>query len=226
MAKLLALLAAREGVAESLAKALREEADHLRDALGSNSAVTGLVRLADDPFAQQYPALRGFDAALDARADDEAALVDAAAGQAERLGAVVHADLCAALVGELRDISGADRGPVRFVYCMRHRADQDHAHFAAHWGGPHAEFGRRTPGILGYDQFHPDPEHSREAARAAGYGVWRIDGVPELHLRSLEEFFGAAVGSDVGDAAIEDEKSFVDGANSVGFTLRELFRLA
>jgi len=113
---------------------------------------------------------------------------------------------------------------VRFIYLMRHRAGLTTEAFQEHWGGPHAEFGRRTPGISGYDQLHVSASASRAAARVAGFGVHKIDGVPELHMESLQDFAAATIGSGAGNAAIEDEKSFVDARNSVGFVCRESVR--
>ena len=43
-------------------------------------------------------------------------------------------------------------------------------------------------------------------------------------MESLEAFIDASVGSANGNAAIEDEKSFVDARNSVGFVCREIAR--
>jgi uncharacterized protein (TIGR02118 family) len=142
----------------------------------------------------------------------------------ERLHDIVHTDLSGALVGSVHRVLGAGEGPVRFLYLMRHKAGMTTAQYQEYWGTSHVEFGRRTPGILGYDQFHVDPVASKAAVGAAGLGVWRVDGVAELHLGSLEAFFSAAVGSDVGDEAIADEKNFVDGENSVGLATEVVFR--
>jgi hypothetical protein len=220
MDKLMILVAAREGTTE-LALRLRKEAARLESAVeGRNLRSAVLLRVADDPFAKQYPARRAYDAVLELvwdGAEVPANHVDIVDGSGDRLGDVIHADLSGALVGKLRPVAGEGEGPMRFLYLMRHKVGSSHARFTEHWEGPHAEFGRKTKGILGYEQFHVDPESSRVASRAAGLGVWNFDGVAELHLRTLQEFFDAAVGSTVGQAALEDEKLFVDGANSVGF---------
>ena len=227
MNKLMILVAAREGATDLLPR-LEAEALHLKAELtGCEVRSAIMLRIADDPFEQQYKAPRAYNAVLELVADGGEVPVpyrDAIAGLGERLGAVLHPDLSGALVGTLRPVMGEGDGPVRFLYLMRRKIGSTHAQYAEHWGGPHAEFGRKTAGILGYEQFHVDPEASRVAALAAGLGVWCVDGVAELHMRTLQEFFDAAVGSEVGNAAIEDEKSFVDGANSVGFATEVVAR--
>ena len=81
----------------------------------------------------------------------------------------------------------------------------------------HSDFGVRTPGKLGYVQFHVDPEASRRAAEVACVGVWDVDSVSELHLESVEAFIGEVARWDGGKEAIDDEKLFVDRPNSVDF---------
>lgn len=215
-------VAARDGCDDAMASLLDSEAARATAMLGAGSRAASLVRVPRDPFAQQYAAPRAFEGVLAVDPPDGAhadALVDVARGADARMGDVVQLDLCGAVVAQRRRIVGSE-GPMRFVYLMRHKAGLTTAAFQQHWGGPHAEFGRRTRGIAGYDQLHVDPAASRAAARVAGFGVFRIDGIPELHLRTVEEFVAAAVGSEVGAAAIEDERSFVDARNSVGFVCR------
>lgn len=217
------LLAARDGCDDALEQALGEEAARAAGLLGAGARATVLRRIEDDPFAAQYPTPRAFDAvlALDLPAGDERAdrLIDCVRQADQRLDRWVQPDVSGAIVARRIRLVGGE-GPLRFVYLMRHRAGSTTAAFQEHWGGPHAEFGRRTGGIAGYDQLHVDRGAARAAARLAGFAVHAIDGAPELHLRSVGEFVSAAVGSETGDAAIEDERSFVDGRNSVGFVCR------
>lgn len=216
------LLASRDGRGDELAKKIDEEAARAAEMLGAGARAVALRRIENDPFDAQYPGARKFDGvlAVDApeglRAD---ALIDVVRSTDERFCDLVQPDCSGVLVGERRRIKGGEAA-LRFIYLMRHKAGQNNAQFQEHWGGPHAEFGRRTEGITGYDQFHPDRVASRAAARITGFGVHCIDGVPELHMNSVEEFVAAAVGSPDGNAAIEDEKSFVDARNSVGFVCR------
>jgi hypothetical protein len=212
------LIAARDGVAAELEEALRTEGG-CSVLWAADVTATLLRHVPDDPFRAQYPDMRPPDAVLHVRGlPDAETAVEGVHGMATRLEHLVHADLSGVLVGETRTVTGDGAGPQRFVYLMRRKAGTTTAQFQEHWGGPHAEFGRATGGILGYDQFHPIPYESRRAAGSAGFAVWQVDGVPNLHMESWQTFVAAAVGSDAGNAAIEDERSFVDGPNSVGFT--------
>ena len=221
------LLAARDGCDEALAAELDAEARRAVELLGAGSRALGLVRLEPDAFAPQYPAPRAFEAVLAVDLPDSESesdrLIEVARDADQRLADLVQPDVSGALVARRRRVTGGE-GPVRFIYLMRHKAGQDTQAFQKHWGGPHAEFGRQTKGINGYDQLHVDRAAARAAALAAGFGVHAIDGVPELHMETLQDFVAAAVGSESGNAAIEDEKSFVDARNSVGFVCREVVR--
>ena len=222
MPSLRLLLAVRELRDAEVEERLASEAARAVELLGNGARATGLVRIDPDPFDGQYAAPRKYEAVLAVDAPNTTtrdALIDVARGANERWGDLVQPDLSGALVGELRRIKGSD-GPMRLMYLMRHKAGQNITSFQAHWSGPHAEFGVRTQGITAYDQFHPDRTASRAAAMVAGFGIYLVDGVPELHMNSIEEFVARALNSEVGAAAIEDEKSFVDARNSAGFVLR------
>jgi hypothetical protein len=226
--KLQLLLAARGGRDSDLRTAVEGEAQRALGQLRGPGSAEALVRLANDPFAPAQPRMRPFEAVLElGREGGDAAgtLLAAAAGAGERLDDLIHADLSAALLGPLHVIVTAPPCPVRYLYAMRRKAGMDRQAYLAHYFGHHAQFGRRTPGIAGYDQFHPDPALSRAAAGAAGLGVWAVDSVAELHLRSAQEFFDAAVRSKVGQEAIADEEGFVDRANSVAFCSEVTLRL-
>ena len=77
--------------------------------------------------------------------------------------------------------------------------------------------GVRTPGKRGYAQFHVDLDASRQAAQAAGVGVWNVDSIAQLHLESLDVFLGEVSQWSGGRDAIADEEIFVDRANSFDF---------
>lgn len=221
------LLAARAERQDALAERLDEEAARAVELLGGGSRAIGLARIEADPFDAQYPGARKFDGvlALDAPEGLGAdALIDVVRGADERWSDLVQPDLSGALIGTLQQIMGnaVDRAPLRFLYLMRHKAGQTAEAFLEHWTGTHAEFGRRTEGITGYDQLRVDRLASRAAAAIAGFGVHCIDGVPELHIESVDDFIAGAVGSSTGAEAIEDEKNFVDARNSVGFLCRAI----
>ncbi len=172
------------------------------------------VRLPKDPFVSFVPGMRGFDATLELRAAPER-FETALAGLDEHLDALVQRDLCAVVAGQEHTFVGGESGPVRYQYLMRRRQGLSHEQYIAHYGTHHAEIGIRTPGKLGYGQVHTALDRSRELAGAIGFGAWQIDSVSRLWIESVDAFLAAA--GPVGQEAVEDEKNFVDGANSVMF---------
>jgi hypothetical protein len=114
----------------------------------------------------------------------------------------------------------SDRAPVRYQYLMRRNDRFDHDGYLTRYREVHSDFGVRTPGKLGYVQFHVDPDASRQGAGSAGLGVWDVDSVSELHLESLEAFLGEVVRWSGGKDAIADEEVFVDRPNSFDFCSR------
>jgi len=223
--KLLLLLAARSGVADALEAALRAEARRMAEAL-PGAAVALLQQLPDDVFAQATPAMRPFDATLEASAEgaDAAALAQLVARAGERLEPVVHGDLSAALVGVDRAVIPCAPAPVRYQYLMRRRAGTTHAQYLDYYFAKHSRFGFQTPGIDGYVQFHVDEAASRRAAELAGVGVCRVDSVSELHMQSLAGFLAALAEKSPGAEAAADEERFVDRRNSVSFTSGVVWR--
>jgi hypothetical protein len=170
------------------------------------------------------PGMRTFDATLDVRGEDDSQVMAALAGIAERLDDVAHADLSCVLVGTDNAVIPCDPTPVRYQYVMRRKIGTTHEQYLDHYVKRHAEFGRITPGIEGYTQFHVDATLSRAAASAAGFGLWRADSVSELHLASVDTFLHALATDNPGEAATEDEQRFVDRRNSVMFTSAVLWR--
>lgn len=223
--KLVVQVAARGGAGAKLESELAETAARLRQRLGSNGSVALLVRIADDPFASANPGMRPFDATLDLRsasADPAPHLIAAVEGLGARIAGIAHVDLSAALIGADQPIVPCETDPVRYQYAMRRRADLTRAQYLAHYLQVHAEFGRRQPGILGYTQFHVDPDLSRRAAGAAGVGIWAFDSISELHLDAVGTFTDAIAHMPpaAANAPLLDEENFVDRANSVSFVTR------
>lgn len=223
--KLLLLFAARGGVDEAFEAALRAEAQRIAAARPA-ARVTLLRQLADDAFARATPSMRPYEGTLEVVAEDAdaAALAALAARAGERLEAVLHADLSAALVGRERVVIPSAPTPVRYQYLMRRKAGTTQASYLDYYFGQHARFGRLTPGIDGYAQLHVDLEASRAAARAAGFASWAWDSVAQLHLQSLPHFLEAIAGLRLGEEAAADEETFVDRRNSVSFTSAVLWR--
>lgn len=219
--KFLVLIAARGGAADVLDRAIATEADRIAS---NDVEVVAFRQVADDPFGSAVPGMRTFDATLDVRGDDDSQIMGALAGMAERLDDVAHADLSAVLVGTDNVVIHCDPTPVRYQYVMRRKIGTTHGQYLDHYVKRHAEFGRITPGIEGYTQFHVDATMSRAAAAAADFGIWRADSVSELHLASVETFLNALAESNPADDAAEDEERFVDRRNSVMFTSAVLWR--
>lgn len=223
--KLLLLFAARGGVGEAFEAAIR--ADALRIAAAAPAArVTLLRQLPDDAFARATPSMRPYEGTLEvvAEAFDADALEALAARAGERLEAVLHADLSGALIGVDRVVIPSAPTPVRYQYLMRRKAGTTHAQYLAYYFEQHSRFGFLTPGIDGYAQFHVEPEASRGAARAAGFGSCGVDSVSELHMQSLAGFLEALALKSPGAEAAADEERFVDRPNSVSFTSAVLWR--
>jgi len=180
------------------------------------ASVAAMWRLPGDPFGTATP----YAGALEVRGGggaSAAALGAFADGLAARFGDAVHADLCTALVGSECVFIAAERAPVRYQYLMRRREGFTHASYLRRYREIHSRFGFATPEIRGYVQLHVDPEATRAAARAAGFGGWEVDSVSELHMDSLERFLEAIAKSTVGADATADEEVFVDRANSHAF---------
>ena len=207
---LLVFLAARAGAEAELTTLLAAE----RTRWSEHGEAFAFVRIPKDPFVEFAPGMRGFDATLELRGAPEA-FRSATAGLGDRFDSVVQRDLSAAVVGIDRELVAGGPSAVRYQYLMRRRHDHGHEQYLAHYGTVHAEIGIRTPGKVGYSQVHTDLTRSREIAHAEGLGLWQIDSVSRLWLSSVEEFLSEA--GEAGQEAVADERSFVDGANSVMF---------
>lgn len=216
MTKLLAQLVTRAGRREALLEALCEVAGSWSAQQGLATAV--LAARAEDPLRLSgvgRPLPRAFDASLEAVAPDGSSDWSGTShALAARLAGLVHADLCAALVGRDRVFLACPPTGVRYQYCMRRLPDWSHADYIVRYAEGHSPIGLRTQGIAGYTQLHVDPEATAAAAAAAGFGVREVDSVAQLHLESLEAFLAAGrANAELG--AAEDEELFVDRAASL-----------
>ena len=109
------------------------------------------------------------------------------AGPARAVG-LVHRDLSCAIAGEPRTIMPLEGGrprPSRYMYVMRRKAGTTHAQYIDYYFHHHKRFGFRAPRHQGYVEFHVDGSASEAAARAVGFGLFRVDSVSEFHLESL-----------------------------------------
>ena len=181
------------------------------------ASVATMWRAAGDPFGPATPWAGALEVqgAEGARAPMLAALAE---GLDARFGDAVHADLCTALLGRDLVFIASQRAPVRYQYLMRRRDGFSHDSYLRRYSEVHSRFGFATPGIRGYVQLHVDPEATRAAARAAGFGGFGVDSVSELHMDSLERFLAEVARSSIGADATADEEVFVDRPNSAAFT--------
>jgi len=176
--------------------------------------VTAMLRLEKDPLGPRTP----YRAALEIRTEAAGAFESLICDLGSKLEEVAHPDLSSMLIGEDIAFIPCERAPVRYQYLMRRNASFSHAAYLERYREIHSQFGLRTPGILGYVQFHVDSEASRRAAGRAGLGVWGVDSVSELHLESLKSFLAAVTAEpEVARAAGADEEIFVDRRRSFDF---------
>jgi hypothetical protein len=219
MRQAMVLVAARQGVEDVLDDRLGAEIEAVLDGLGAGDRAAVLMRqVPDDPFRAMYPLPRGFDAVLQFSIDGvpDERVIGSFAGLGERLGDVIHTDLSGVVVGDAHTEVGPADSDSRYLYPWRHKAGRPLDECQAYWRDHHAEFGRRLPGILGYDQFHTDAPTSKAAARAADLAVWQVAGMVVLYLPSVQEFIDAVVGTEISTDALEDELTFMDTANGAG----------
>jgi hypothetical protein len=193
----------------------------LADGIGEHGRAQGIAveafeRLPDDPFGRHTP----YRFTLELQGGGFDAMEDLLSGLGAKLEDVVHPDLSTLLAGEDVVFVPAESAPVRYQYLMRRNASYSHDAYLDRYREVHSAFGLKTPGILGYVQFHVDLEASRRLAYEAQLGVWGFDSVSELHLESVETFLAAVAKSEVGAEAVADEERFVDRARSVDFCSR------
>jgi len=203
--------------AEAFAERFETLCDSLRErAARQGMAVLCLHALEEDPLGAGNPYRTTLEVTGVGLAPDSAAWLFSGLGA--RLEELAHADLSTLLLGQEQVFLPSVRAPVRYQYLMRRNAHFSHEAYLKRYREVHADFGLKTPGILGYVQLHVDPEASRFAACSAGLGVWGYDSVSELHLESLEGFLRAVASSEIGAQAVADEELFVDRPRSQGFT--------
>jgi hypothetical protein len=200
-----------------LAARVVEEGARTRDAVGGATRVLALVELPDDPFPAANPRCRPYEAVFELEGPDSSALVSRTAPVVGALGDLVHLDLSGVLVGEPKHVIPCPPSPLRYLYVMRRKGGTTHEEYLDYYFHHHSRFGHRTPGIVGYTQFHCDLAASAAAAEELGVGVHAVDSVSELHFDALDTFFEGVADGRLGKEAVEDEERFVDRANSVSF---------
>ncbi len=112
---------------------------------------------------------------------------------------------------------------IKLIYCLRRLQRLSLEEFQAHWLEQHAQFGRRSPLIRRYVQYHTladDPV--REAMVQAGASrLDAYDGVSVAWWDDLDAMRRDMTTSPHVAAALEDEMFFIDHSRSVAFLTRE-----
>jgi hypothetical protein len=207
-------IAARDRARDELVERLLEKAERFAS---SELAIALFGQLDKDPLSRQPP-LRATVELVSQLGASVDPLLEVAQAFSSGLENVAHLDLSSAVFGIEYAIVPCEPTGIFYQYLMRRRVDFSHDAYLKRYLEVHAEFGRRTPGVAGYGQLHVDPEASQLLADAFGCGIWRIDSVSMLHMRSVEEFIAAVSESTIPSESRQDEEAFVDRANSLWFT--------
>jgi uncharacterized protein (TIGR02118 family) len=109
---------------------------------------------------------------------------------------------------------------IKLTFCLRRLPHLSPEEFQRYWLGTHASLVRshaETLRIRGYVQLHTKSTPLNDLLRASRRGPEGYDGVAELWWDSLEdltEAMSSPEGAAAGAALLEDEKRFIDLANS------------
>jgi len=207
-------IAARDRARDELVARLLEKAERLAS---SELAIGLLEQLDKDPLSRQPPMRATVELVSQVGANVDP-LLEVAHAFGSGLEDVAHLDLSSAVFGIEHALVPCEPTGIFYQYLMRRRVDFTHDAYLKRYLEVHAEFGRRTPGIVGYGQLHVDPAASRQLADAFGCGIWRIDSISMLHMRSVDEFIAAVSESTIANESRQDEEAFVDRASSLWFT--------
>lgn len=110
---------------------------------------------------------------------------------------------------------------IKLTFCLRRRPGMSRGAFQTYWKETHAPLAAsvaETIGCVRYVQTHAlDHDVNQSLKDARGGETEMYDGVAELWWESWETFFGAGGNDGFEDAAaalVEDERKFIDLANS------------
>lgn len=92
---------------------------------------------------------------------------------------------------------------IKLIYCITRKPDMPVEEFQRYWRETHGPIAGRIPGVRRYVQCHTLPE-LYAGDRAPAY-----DGAAELWFDDMEAM-RAAMASPERDAAVEDERNFID----------------
>ena len=110
--------------------------------------------------------------------------------------------------------SGRGIRVVKLIYCISKKPELSVDEFQAYWHGTHAPIAARIPGLRRYVQCHVVPE------TYGGRTTPGFDGAAELWFDDLAAM-RAAMGSSEVQAALEDEKNFIDHSRVASFVTEE-----
>ena len=218
MHKLYAFLAVREGCLDEVVDQLEQEAERFAES-SPGTAVTVLRAVNEDPIAHLYPGMRSHDAVLEFRSEKDVSpiLVPRLADLMTQLGDRIFADLSGAIVAEENQVAPVPERDSRYIALMRRKTGFSHDEYVDYYRTTHVRFGRECPGSIGYHQNYVDRDASRGAAHASGLGLWDLDSVTEIYIRSAEEFNRATADNPIREEAGADEARFIDRRSMVGF---------
>ncbi len=117
---------------------------------------------------------------------------------------------------------------IKFMYCIRKRADLTNEEFHTYWREKHGAFIRSLAKAIRarkYIQSHTlDTPINDEIVRSRGLNPQAYDGVTELWWDSMEQFLAGVNSPEGVEAAqkyITDESNFVDFSQSCAFLTEE-----
>jgi uncharacterized protein (TIGR02118 family) len=99
---------------------------------------------------------------------------------------------------------------VKLIYCISKKPEMSIEEFQRYWRDVHAPIAAKIPGVRRYVQCHVVPE------TYAGRTAPAFDGAAELWWDSLEAM-RAATGTPEVQAALDDEKNFIDHTRVASF---------
>jgi uncharacterized protein (TIGR02118 family) len=103
---------------------------------------------------------------------------------------------------------------VKLIYCISKKPEMSIEEFQRYWREVHAPIAAKIPGVRRYVQCHVVPE-TYSGGTAPGF-----DGAAELWWDSMESM-RAAFGTPEVQAALEDEKNFIDHTRVASFITAE-----
>ncbi len=102
---------------------------------------------------------------------------------------------------------------VKIVYCITRKPELSEQEFRRYWRDVHGPIAARIPGVRRYVQSHT-------IDRAGEIRAPDFDGVAELWFDDFDALL-AAMGSSEVQAAIEDERNFIDHSRTAFFVTEE-----